>query len=343
MKWFETNNNNSSNYVASRIRLSRNSADYKFPYKLAPAEARDMIDEFKFALRDIPSDNNGIFEYADFEKMEVMEKSSFRERKLLNRTLEGKKTPGGIIYSEDDKISIVLNGEDHIRLQVMDSGFALDDCFAKADMIDDYMSSKINIAFNSKYGYLTTYPTNVGTAMKASVIVHLPSLSKSKRFQDLIGDMSRFGTVTKGLYGRGTENYGDLFEIANQKTLGMSEQDILTLVKNVSEQISKQETDIRQDFLEKNRLLREDEAYKAYGVLKYARKLTYKEAMIYMSTVRAAICDGILVPKTDVSIYSLMIGLQPGNLQKESNRPLTKDDLDVERARYIRRSLPEIK
>ena len=258
------------------------------------------------------------------------------------KTLVQKKTPGGIICSEDEKVSLVLNGDDHIRLQVLEPGMNLQGCYEEADRLDDYVNEKIAYAYNKKYGYLTSYPTNVGTAMKASVVVHLPSLSANKQFQELIGDMGRFGCMVRGIYGRGSENIGDLYEVYNQKTLGMTEQEILDLVANVAGQLSVQETQVRRVSLEKHRLMREDEAYKSYGVLKYARKLSMKEAMSYLSHLRAGIADGLLRPAEFVSIYQIMVGIQPANLQKLSRKPLGKEELEVARSRYIRDRLPEL-
>ena len=161
--------------------------------------------------------------------------------------------------------------------------------------------------------------------MKASVVVHLPSLTMNKKFQELLGDMGRFGTTVRGVYGRGNENYGDLYEVVNQKTLGITEQEILELVANVA-----------------GRLEREDEAYKSYGVLKYARRMTLKEAMTFLSHVWAGIADGLLKPAEFVSIYRLMIGIQPANLQKRSSKPLGREELEAERARYLREELPKL-
>ena len=267
-RWFEDVKNDPSNIVSSRVRLSRNWEEYKFPSRLEDNEARYMVGRMMQELRDI-------------------------------------------------------QGKDGRR--------------------DDYLNAKFPYAFSSKYGYLTAYPTNVGTGMKASVVVHLPSLSTSKRFQELLGDMSRFGTTVRGVYGRGTENYGDLYEIYNQKTLGMNEQEIIELVSSVAVQLSQQEREIREASLSKHRLLREDEVYKSYGVLKYARKLSMKEAMTFLSHLRAGIADGLVETKEFAGIYNLMIGIQPANLQKYSRQPLGKDELEVARGRYLREHLPELK
>lgn len=342
MRWYEEVKNDPSNIISSRVRLARNWEEYKFPARLEENEARIMIGRLKSEFRDLPERDGRDFEYQDFESMEELDKIALRERRLLNKTLVQKKTPGGIICSEDEKVSLVLNGDDHIRLQVLEPGMNLQGCYEEADRLDDYVNEKIAYAYNTKYGYLTSYPTNVGTAMKASVVIHLPSLSVNKQFQELIGDMGRFGCMIRGVYGRGSENIGDLYEVYNQKTLGMTEQEILDLVANVAGQLSAQETQVRKASLEKHHLIREDEAYKSYGVLKYARKLSMKEAMSYLSHLRAGIADGLIRPTEFVSIYQMMVGIQPANLQKLSRKPLGKEELEVARSRYIRERLPEL-
>lgn len=341
-KWFEEVKNDSSNIISSRVRLSRNWEEYKFPSRLEEAEARALVKRLRAELSVLPEAAGQSFSYVDLESAEELDKTAYRERRLLNRALAEKKTPGGLLYSADESVSLVLNGDDHIRLQVLAPGLALKECYEQADRLDDCMNERIAYAYNEKYGYLTSLPTNVGTGMKASVVVHLPSLSTSKRFQDMLGDMSRFGTTVRGVHGRGAENVGDLYEVLNQKTLGMTEQEIMELVANVAGQLSDQERQVRERSLEKHRLLREDETYKSYGILKYARKLSMKEAMTYLSHLRAGIADGLLPLGEPVSLYRLMIGVQPANLQRLAKRPLSKAELDVARGQYVRENLPEL-
>lgn len=342
-RWFEEVKNDPSNIVSSRVRLSRNWEEYKFPSRLEDNEARYMVGRMSQELKGLQGMDGHRFEFRDLDKMEELDRVELRERRLLNKTLVEKKTPGSIICSEDESVSLVLNGDDHIRLQVLAPGLNLKACYEEADKLDDYINGKFPYAYSDKYGYLTSYPTNVGTGMKASIVVHLPSLSTSKRFQELLGDMSRFGTTVRGLYGRGSENSGDLYEIYNQKTLGVNEQEIMELVSNVAVQLSDQEREIREASVAKHRLLREDEVYKSYGVLKYARKLSMKEAMTYLSHLRAGIADGLVELEEFVSIYNLMMGILPAGLQKYSRRPLGKAEIEVARGKYIREHLPELK
>ena len=342
MRWFEEVDNDPGGVLFCRVRLSRNWDEYKFPSRLEREEAKMMVHRLKEAFRDLPERDGRDFTYQDLENMESLDRSAYRERRILSRALMEKKTPGGLLCSEDERLSMVLNGDDHIRLQVLSPGLSLETCYEEADRADDYINEKISYAFSSKYGYLTSYPTNVGTGMKASAVVHLPSLATRPKFQELISDMGRFGTTVRGLYGRGGENFGDLYEVFNQKTLGVTEQEIMELVSNVAGQLSAQERRIREASLEKHRLVREDEAYKSYGVLRYARRLSIKEAMTFLSHVRAGIADGLLKPKEFVSIYRLMIEILPANLQKNASRPMNKEELEMARGQYLREHLPDL-
>lgn len=342
MKWYEEVKNDSSHVLFSRVRLARNWEEYKFPSKLSEAEAKELIGRLKTELSDLPKWEEIAFSSYDLQAAEDLDKQAFRERRILNKALAAKKTPLCLLCSEDERMSLVLNGDDHIRMQVLEAGMNLNACYERADRLDDRINETIAYAYNPKYGYLTSYPTNVGTALKASVVLHLPFLAANKQFQDLIGNMGRFGCTVRGLFGRGNENFGHLYEVYNQKTLGMTEKELLDLVSNVAGQLSAQETQLRQGSLEKHRLLREDEAYKSYGVLKFARKLSMKEAMTYLSQLRAGLADGLLELSGFVSLYQLMLEIQPANLQRLSKKPLGKEELEVARSCYIRKRLPEL-
>jgi len=341
-KWFEEVDKAKPNVVSSRVRLARNWDEYAFPQKLSAKQSQEMIRRLEYGLKDLSELNGKIYEYSDLEELSELERRALRERRVLNSSVVSKKSPVGIIISEEEDICLILNGDDHIRLQVLKPGLHLEEAWKEADQVDDYINSRFHYAFDEKYGYLTSFPTNVGTGMRASVIIHLPTLSMGKKFQALISDLSRFGVSIKGVYGEGRENYGALFEISNQKTLGLTEKEIVDLVGKAAVQLNNQETQVRQMALKNHRLEREDEAYKSYGVLKYARRLSGRDAMTFLSQLLAGIADGLIKTNEECSIYRLMLGIQPANLQKLSDRPLDKQELDVARAAYLRRELPDI-
>lgn len=343
LKWFEQVDRERPAVISSRIRLVRNWNEYAFPSRLAQRESMEMIRRLELGLADLDSLDGRHYEYAYLDELSELDRKALRERRVFNSTIASKKTPTGIIISDEEDTSIVLNGTDHIRLQLLSAGLHLEELWRRADQMDDFINQRFAYAYDEKYGYLTSFPTNVGTGMRASVVLHLPSLSMGKKFTGLVTEMGRFGATVRGVYGEGTENYGALYEVSNQKTLGLSEKEILDLVNKVVLQLIAQENQVRRMALEKHGLECADEAYKSYGVLKYARRLSAKDAMIFLSQLMSGIADGILEMKEPCSVYRLMLGIQPANLQKLSDRPLGKEDLDVARAAYIRSELPELK
>lgn len=342
LKWFECVDTRRPGIICSRVRLVRNWNQYAFPSRLPQKESLEMLHRLKLGLQNLGSLDGKHYEYYYLGDMGELEKKSLQERRVFNSTIASKKTPTGLILSEGEDTGIVLNGTDHIRLQIISPGLHLEELWAQCDQMDDYINARFPYAFDKKYGYLTSFPTNVGTGMRASAILHLPTLSMGKKFNGLVAEMGRFGASVRGVYGEGSENYGALYEVSNQKTLGLSEKEILDLVNRVTLQLIAQEKQVRKMALEKHRLEYTDEAYKSYGVLKYARRLSAKDAMIFLSRIMSGIVDGILETEGECGIYRLMLGIQPANLQKASERPLGKEELDEARASYIRKELPEL-
>lgn len=342
LKWYEETDSKRPGIIGSRVRLVRNCQDTPFPEKLSEKEGGEMVHKLKFGLKDLGEAEGCHLEFSMLNDLEDLDRAALHERRVLNSSLSERKSPCGLFLSDSEDTAIVLGGDDHIRIQILGPGLQLESLLERADLIDDYINERFSYAFDDKYGYLTAFPTNVGTGLRASVVVHLPMLSMGKKFSSLINEMSRFGAVIRGVYGEGEENFGSLFEVCNQKTLGQTEREILETVSKAAIQLTNQEMQVRKLSLQRHRLEREDEVYKSYGVLKYARRLTFRDTMIFLSQIMAGITDGLISAKEDISIYRLMLGIQPANLKKLSKRPLNKEELDGARAEFIRRELPEL-
>lgn len=342
LKWFEETDRESPNIIYSRIRLVRNWTEYPFSGKLTEEQAREMVSRLEKGMRDFCLEEGRDYDFTMLEELSDLERRALRERRILNGTLASKKDPVGLILSRDERVSLVLNGDDHIRMQFIAPGMKLKELWKEADRADDFINGIFPYAYDRKYGFLTAYPTNVGTGLRASAVVHLPALSSGKKFSSLLGEMSRFGASVRGLYGEGNENYGSLYVVSNQKTLGVTEEEIAGLVEKVARQLAEQEQQVRDMALSSDRLGQEDEAYKSYGVLKYARRLTWKDAMIFLSRMMTGVSDGILKFDGPCPVFSIMLGIQKANLQRISQRPLSRAELDVARAGYIRAELPEL-
>lgn len=343
LKWFEYEEQERQNIISSRVRFVRNWNEYVFPAKLSNREGSEMVSRLLEGLCDLGDADGRSYESAYMDELAELDRRALRERRILNSSILARKAPMGLMISEQEDVSLVFNGTDHIRIQVLASGLHLQEALQTANQVDDFINARVSYAFDEKYGYLTSFPTNIGTGMRASVTVHLPSLSLGKKFPAMLSDMGRFGVSIRGVYGEGRENYGSLYEVTNQKTMGQSEKELVDLVSKVAMQLNDQENQVRAMTLKNHRLTREDEMYKSYGVLRYARKLTMKEAMTYLSHLMSGASDGLIQFQTPCSVYRLMLGIQTANLQKLSDRPLDKAELDVARASYLRSELPELK
>lgn len=342
LRWFEQTDGKRPGVINSRIRLVRNLQDYPFPAKLGDKDAVQMIRKLEFGLKDLSEAENTKFEFSMLGDLEELDRMALRERRALNLAAASKQGPAGLFLSEAEDTSLVLNADDHIRIQVLQTGLHLEELWDKANRIDDYINERFAYAFDSRYGYLTSYPTNMGTGLRASVVVHLPMLSQGKKFSSLLGDMSRFGAAVRGVYGEGEENFGSLYEVFNLKTLGQTEREIIDTVTKAAIQLTNQEQQVRKLSLQRRRAEREDEVYKSYGVLKYARRLNARDAMVFLSRLMAGLADGLITTGEAFSTYRLMLGIQPASLQKLSDKPLSKEELDGARAEFIRKELPEL-
>lgn len=341
LKWYEKTESQHDIFVARRVRLVRNIEHCSFPARLDNEESRSLLDKMKNEFSDINSIDGTDYNYYDLEVMGDEYRNMLHERRIINRTMVDKKSPAGIFLSEDESSGIILNGDDHMKFYRYSCADSLNDLWEKVNVMDDYINSHFAYAYSEKYGYLTSFPTNVGTGMKASVILHIPTLSGSRQFKTLFNEMGRFGITIKGVYTESSENYGSLYEISNQKTLGQSEEDILAVVGRMAEQLAASERKLRSVLLRSRRISVEDEVYKSFGVLKYARKLTMKEAMTYLSQVRTGLLDGLISTDKPVNIFGIMMNIQPTSLARKFNADGDKE-LDTVRAEYIRKHLPEL-
>ena len=334
-KWYEDVQRQQDVYVFTRVRLARNIRGHVFPGKMDDAQAGQMVEELREGLSGLG------LSYRDLSHSSEAYRKGLAERRILNSGLVKRTSPMGLFLSENESESILLCGDDHIRIQCIQGGLGFRGVWDQASVTDDWISRRFPYAFDRKYGYLTAFPTNVGTGLRAGVLLHLPVISNSKQFRSLMDEAKRIGISIKGLFGDPAENYGALYYVSNQKTLGQTEDELIMSVQRVAAQLAGQERKTRIELMKGHRSEREDEVYKSYGVLRYARKLTLKEGLVYLSQIRSGIYDGVIRMEKPVSIYSLMLGIQPGNLQLDMG-PFEEDQTDSMRAAYIRERLPEL-
>lgn len=236
----------------------------------------------------------------------------------------------------DGNVTIMINEEDHLRIQVLFPGLNFEEGWKLGNSIDDFLEKTLNFAFHEDFGYLTSCPTNVGTGLRASAMVHIPSLAMTGYINNLIQGLNKIGLIVRGIYGEGTEAVGDLYQISNQVTLGEEEDKIIETLKNVIYQVMANERDIRNNLLDKRKNEMEDRVFRSLGILKYSRRISSGEAMKHISNVRLGMEMGIIGDMDFSEITKLMIEIQPASIQKNANKELTKEERDIRRAAFIR-------
>ncbi len=339
-KWYEDKNCGSGIIISSRVRLARNLKKYNFHNKLSKADAEGMIDEVKDSILGSRTVFGEQFKYIKVSDLNENEKFAMVEKHIISPELMKSNQPCGVLVKDDETISIMLNEEDHIRIQAISSGDSIDAAYDLADKIDDLIEESVEYAFSEKYGYLTSCPTNVGTGLRASYMMHLPELEKTGQIKNVIQAISKFGITVRGIYGEGSEAMGSIYQISNQVTLGQSEYDIIDNLKKVAAIIVKREQELEDNIYRRSREDVEDKVWRSYGILKNARKISGKEAMQLISNVMEGMSMGVKdIPKCSVGMTELMINIQPASLQVSLGKDLTALERDKYRAEYIGRML----
>lgn len=345
MKWYEIENESYHGIIiSSRIRLARNLKRYKFPSKMHPDEARLMIQDVKEAIDTATSSSGSIFDEIDMDTVPQLDKIAMMERHIISPNFIREKLPTALILSKDEGISVMLNEEDHIRIQSMATGLSLNQALENAYRVDKLFEEKLDIAYDHKLGYLTACPTNVGTGLRASYMIHVPALETTGKLKFLLDAIGKFGLTVRGMYGEGTDAQGSLFQVSNQITLGLTDEEIINNLTSVTKQIVEQEIIVRNKLMKEKQLEFEDAVYRSYGILKHVRILTSKEAMTLLSDIKLGLELGIIriAEEKDINIFDLMTCIQPANLQKHEDKVLSIEDRDIARATYIRENLPDL-
>jgi len=320
--------------ISSRVRLARNLEDFPFPQSLNQEGAEQVEKTFSQVLGDIEGDNEKLH-YISLKELNNVEKQVLIEKHLISPSLGGTTSSCGVALDTDHRYAVMVNEEDHLRLQVLLPGNQLLETHRLATALDDLLEAKLDFAYRESQGYLTACPTNVGTGLRASVMVHLPGLVITKQVQQVLGAAARIGLAVRGLYGEGSQAFGHIYQISNQITLGKSEEDILTHLDAVTRQIVEHELQAREHLRQQMPMLLEDKVWRARGTLQNARLLSSEDAMHLLSHDRLGSDMGIL-PKTKDCFATLIVDTRPGCLQYILDRELDPRQRDEERARLIR-------
>ena len=323
--------------ISSRVRLARNLRDRPFPgWGKKPARI-EVLELIRPRVEELPEMQDSFSEL--LQDLSALEKQVLVERHLISREHAAKGVGSAVVMNRRQTLSIMINEEDHLRMQSIRSGLQLKQAFKLVDKVDSALENKLDFAYDQKLGYLTACPTNVGTGMRASAMLHLPGLVLSELINQVIQAVSKIGLAVRGLYGEGTEAMGNLFQISNQTTLGEKEDEIIARLSKVIETIIDKEHDARQVLIQKRSNTLWDQIGRAYGVLTYAHAMTSKEALNLLSIIKLGVDLGAFPEDRRLPIDELFIDTQPAHLQKSSQQKLNAEERDHLRAQIIRERL----
>ncbi|HEU5078407.1 MAG TPA: protein arginine kinase [Opitutaceae bacterium] len=320
--------------LMTRIRLARNLADLPFPGWARPAQRESILDVCREAVSTMPqmkkSLSVGVTELSDLQKQILV------ERHLISRELSGSKSGSGVVISKDQAVSVMINEEDHLRIQVLRAGFQLKKTWNAINDLDSALEEKLDYAFSPTLGYLTACPTNLGTAMRASAMMHLPALVISNQMEKVVRAVNQLGMVVRGLFGEGSDASGSIFQISNQTTLGESEDEIIRRLGSVLNSIIEHEMNARQRLVEGDAAKLFDKIGRAYGILRNSHLLSSSEAMNLLSLLRLGVDLGVFADESRSTIDRLFIEAQPGHILHLSKLELESNQRDALRAERLR-------
>lgn len=335
--WLSGKDSHSVIVISSRTRLARNLTTYPFPNRATLAQKYEVLEEVKRVASKIKELKDAF--YIHMEDVSALERKLLLERHLISQEHTLSPKGKGLIVSGDETMSMMINEEDHIRLQFLTPGVNLEKSWYSINEVDDKLSQKLSFAFLPDLGYLTSCPTNVGTALRASCMLHLPGLVLTKRVNKILELLARLSFTTRGLFGEGTQALGNFFQISNQVSLGLSEEELIENLSGIVNQVKEQEEQARGILLKKYKFMVFDNVWRALGLLKHARLITTKEALSHLSMLYLGLDLGIIKGIKRERISHLFIIIQPAHLQKMEQKTLREEERDYLRAELLRNNL----
>jgi protein arginine kinase len=341
--WLDASGPSSDIVLSTRIRLARNIEGYAFTGRARDGERLRVLAQTRQAIGEVPS-LAGAVPYR-IDELAPTDRALLHERHLVSKELAGLDPQhplrSGAAVVLGDRLGLMINEEDHLRLQALRSGFAVNEAYADLERLDRELGAQLPYSYHNEFGFLTACPTNVGTGMRASVLIHLPGLNLTKEISRVLTSLQQMGLTYRGLYGEGSEVVGNFLQISNQTTLGRTEEDLLDLLLRVVRHVVAQEEEARRVLLRDAGYIIEDKLWRAYGTLRYARSLTFDEAMKYLSGVRLAVGLKLISGLSVYTLNKLLIFSQAAHLASAEGRPLTESETNLARARYVRKALDE--
>ena len=336
-RWMAGDGPHSGIAVTTRVRLARNLAGRKFPTHPDQSERRDVLDEVRAAINSLP--DGGKYVWYELDEQVPLDRRLLMERHLISRELADGSGPRAVAVNPEASLAVMVNEEDHLRMQCLASGLSVHEAYDRVNRLDDQLSERLSFAFDPVYGYLTSCPTNVGTGLRVSVMLHLPALVMTRHIEKVFRAVYEMRMAVRGFYGEGTEAFGELYQISNQITCGKSEMDIIDDMEAVIGAIIQYEEKARGELAASDRSQLEDRVWRSWGLLRNARLMSSEEAMRHLSSLRLGVVMGVFDSIDLPEVQRLFLNTQPAHLQRLEGRELESGDRDVARAKYIRHQL----
>jgi protein arginine kinase len=336
-EWLRGSGPESDIVISSRIRLARNFSDFPFIRKCSPQDRSTIEQRLRDTIDSISQWSN--VSYIDVDALNDVDQQFLVERQLISRELADASDARAVAIDPSEQFSLMINEEDHLRIQVMKSGLDLAAVWDQIDGIDDQIEEVVNYAFHPTLGYLTACPTNVGTGMRVSVMLHLPALVITRQIDKVFRSLQKISLAVRGLYGEGSQAMGDFYQISNQITLGRSEQDLISQINEVIPVMIDYERKARQFLVSESQQDLHDRVSRAYGILCTAKTISSEETMHLLSSLRMGVNLGLIDDLEIPTINKLFIHTQPAHLQKLSGSELDTADRNIERAHYLQKHL----
>jgi protein arginine kinase len=341
--WLDASGPESHLVLSTRVRLARNLTGHLFQMRNTEGERERVLELVQRAARESVLLRRAVSFRLD--QLDRSERQLLHERHLVSKELAAldpdARPRSGASVLIGDRLGVMLNEEDHLRLQGLRSGFALEAAYAEVDRLDAELGQRLPFAFHPEFGYLTSCPTNVGTGLRASVLIHLPGLVLTKEISKVLQGLAQVGLTFRGLYGEGSEVVGNFFQLSNQTTLGKSEHELLEHLGRMVRQVIDYEEQARQVLLRDAPAIMEDKVWRAFGLLRYARSLSFEEAMNLLSGVRLGVGMGLIPGLGMYTLNKLLVYAQPAHLGVTQGAGSSESELALARATYVRRVLEE--
>lgn len=326
--------------LTSRIRLARNLGKTFFPHKLNDEKGKELVKEVEKAFY-TEGFSRDSYRTINLWETDRQTQNVFFEKHLISSNMINNCSKAAVILSPDDKLSVMINEEDHIRIQYINPGYSLEEAFISANKIDDHLGNNLEYAFDEKYGYLTACPTNVGTGMRASVMIHLPFITMNSKLEGSLYTLSKLGMAIRGIYGEGSKAAGSMYQISNQITLGINEKETIKNLKAVVNTIISLENKERENAYKNYKYEIQDRVSRALGILKSSVLMTSPECIKLLSDVRMGVEMGIIKSLKLTTVDALFTDIQPSVMQKTLGKNMTKEEVNLARSKLVKKKIRE--